>query len=197
MTPQDAGVLLRAAAAGDESAWAGLVRHFSGLVWSIARGHGLASADAEDVFQTTWLRLTQHLDRIKDPQRVGAWLAATARNESLRVIRTASRTTVVSDVDSVVTLLAEHTPEDAAMQAEAESQSRQRARLLWQAFERLPDRCRALLRALIAVPPLSYAEIAAVFDMPVGSIGPTRARCLRGLRSILAESGITEGADGS
>src|SRR4051795_2193299 len=91
--PPTAGLteLVLSAAEGDQAAWDALVDRFAGLVWSIARAHRLSAADAADVSQTTWLRLVEHLGRIRDPERVGAWLAATARNESLRPLRRAQR----------------------------------------------------------------------------------------------------------
>jgi RNA polymerase sigma factor (sigma-70 family) len=190
MTTEDAGSLLRAAAAGDAQAWSALVRRFSGLVWSVARGHGLSPADAQDVYQTTWLRLTQHLERIKEPERVAGWLAATARNESLRVIRAGLRVFPVENVEPALAALP--SPEDEAVQAESARQARWRSARLWEAFEELSERCKQLLRVLTAPTPLSYAEVAEVFDMPIGSIGPTRARCLARLRALLAGRGITD-----
>ncbi|GIH05623.1 RNA polymerase sigma factor [Rhizocola hellebori] len=195
MVTQEAAALLRAAANGDAQAWSGLVRRFSGLVWSVARGHGLSQADAEDVYQTTWLRLTQHLERIKEPDRIAGWLAATARNESLRVIRSGLRVSPVENLEPA--LEPQGSPEEEAVQAESARQARWRAARLWEAFEELSERCKQLLRVLSAPTPPSYAEVAEVFDMPVGSIGPTRARCLARLRALLADRGITSGSERS
>src|SRR5206468_5582762 len=89
--PQMLADLVRAAAGGDEAAWNALVDRFSSLVWATARAHRLSRDDAADVAQTTWLRLVEHLDRIREPERLGAWLATTARHESLRVIRRGGR----------------------------------------------------------------------------------------------------------
>ena len=80
----DLAELVRAAAKGDQRAWEGLIGRFGGLVWSVARAHGLSRADAADVSQTAWLRLVEHLDRLRDPERVGTWLASTTRHEALR-----------------------------------------------------------------------------------------------------------------
>jgi len=79
VSPDDTGLLVRGAAGGDEGAWRGLVARFSGLVWAVVRAHRLTNADAADVYQTTWLRLAEHIDRIEQPDRVGAWLATAAR----------------------------------------------------------------------------------------------------------------------
>ncbi|HLY48738.1 MAG TPA: sigma-70 family RNA polymerase sigma factor, partial [Solirubrobacteraceae bacterium] len=83
--------LVRRATQGDQQAWNGLVDRFAATVWAIARAHRLNEASAADVSQTTWLRLVEHLDTIKQPERVGAWLATTARRESLRVLRVSAR----------------------------------------------------------------------------------------------------------
>lgn len=191
MRNDDTESLVRAAAAGDAAAWEALVGRFSGLVWSVARGRGLGAAEAEDVFQTAWFRLAEHIGRIKDPEQVGAWLATTARHESLKVLRAGLRATPTSDMDVLTVGIDEESPEQAVLESEEAAVKRERAGRLWQTFQELPERCRELLRVLIASPPPSYADIAVAFDMPIGSIGPTRARCLRRLRELLAERGIT------
>jgi RNA polymerase sigma factor (sigma-70 family) len=186
--------LVVAAASGDPAGWQGLVERFSGLVWSVARGHGLRPADAEDVFQTTWYRLAEHIGRIKEPARVGAWLATTARHEAFKMLRAGSRLALTADVDLVAPEVDERTPEQTIIEYEDSTAHLTRLKQLWTAFGELPERCRTLLRALIATPPPSYIDVAAAFDMPVGSIGPTRARCLRQLRTLLVQRGITEGS---
>ncbi len=187
MDPPEAGRFAAAAAAGDAAAWTALVEGFSGLVWSVARGYRLSHADASDVFQTTWLRLAENLGRIQNPERVGAWLATTARHESLRVARGAARLVLTDDLDALDARHAdEDSPEQAVLAAEQTALDNDRAQRLWRAFGTLPARCQKLLRVLIATPPPSYAEVAAALDMPVGSIGPTRARCLKQLRQQLA-----------
>ena len=90
----DPSGLVRAAAGGDQGAWDALVARYVGLVWATARSYRLEDADASDVVQTTWPRLVEHLDRLRDPAAVGSWLATTARNEALRVIRVRSREVV-------------------------------------------------------------------------------------------------------
>ena len=173
--------------AGDRSSWDELVRRYSGLVWSVTRGYRLGQADAADVFQTTWLRLAEHLGRIDKPGQVGAWLATTARHEALRIARGATRI-VPAEEATLVALgqVDDYSPERAVLDAEQARLDSDRAARLWRAFGELPGRCRELLRILIASPPPGYAEVAAAMDMPVGSIGPTRARCLRRLRERLA-----------
>jgi RNA polymerase sigma factor (sigma-70 family) len=190
--PDDTGQLMRAAAGGDEVAWRGLVARFSSLVWAITRAHRLPGADAADVFQTTWLRLAEHIGRIEHPERVGAWLATAARRECLQNLRSAGRVAPTDDVDRLDMAPAMGNPtEDAVLAAEAEREDADRAAAMWQAFGRLSGRCRELLRVLMASPPPSYAEVAAALGVPLGSIGPTRARCLQRLRDELA--GISGG----
>lgn len=179
------GSLVRAAAAGDQGAWERLVAQFGSLVWSIARAHRLSDADAADVSQTTWLRLVEHLERIRQPERVGAWLAATARNECLRVLRLSGRQVLTGDELEAVD---EDAPAAAAGLLRAE-----RDAALWRAFRTLTARCQALLRVLVADPAPSYEELSAALAMPIGSIGPTRARCLERLRRHPDIEGILGG----
>jgi RNA polymerase sigma factor (sigma-70 family) len=182
----DSAALVGAAADGDRSAWAELVQRYHRCVWAVARSHGLSNADAEEVFQTTWLRLVENLHRIKEPDRLGGWLTTTARREVLGLIR--SRTRVVpTDMGVIDRASDEVTPEQAWLDREQRDDDERRLREVWTAFGDLPERCQELLRLLISSPPLSYAEIAATLEIAIGSIGPTRARCLQRLRELMAE----------
>jgi RNA polymerase sigma factor (sigma-70 family) len=172
--------LVRAASAGDQRAWEGLIGRFGGLVWSVARAHGLSRADAADVSQTAWLRLVEHLHRLRDPERVGTWLASTARHEALRTLRRARRQLPVGDDAE---LERSGSPVDSP---EARTLAAERSDILWRAFAALPPRCQTLLRVLMADPPPSYQQVAVAMDMPIGSIGPTRGRCLDRLRQLAA-----------
>jgi RNA polymerase sigma factor (sigma-70 family) len=169
--------LVRRATDGSPDAWGALVDRFSGALWAIAAGHRLNAADAADVFQTTWLRLVEHLDDLNDLERVGAWLATTARRECLRVLRLAQRQILVGD----------DLPEPATDASEpiADLMRAERDAMLREAISRLRAADQALLCMLTAAPALSYREIAASLEMPIGSIGPTRARCLERLRREL------------
>jgi RNA polymerase sigma factor (sigma-70 family) len=179
----NAAVLLERAAGGDEGAWNGLVERFSSLVWATARAHRLSRDDAADVAQTTWLRLVEHLDRIREPDRLGAWLATTARHEALRVIRRGARELPTDEAD-----LFEAPDEDALDRLLADPE---RDGVLWRAFSALSEKCKSLLRLLVSDAEPSYEEIGAALGMPIGAIGPTRMRCLDRLRrnagSMIAE----------
>jgi RNA polymerase sigma factor (sigma-70 family) len=178
---RDLAVLVRDAGAGDATAWEQLVDRLAPLLWSIVRAYRLGDADAQDVLQTGWLRLLERLDQLSDPARVGSWLATTVRRESLRVLRQRGRA-VPTDVHALdLGADDELTPEAVVLRGE-------RAGMLARAFARLTARCQALLRVLAAAD--SYEEVAAAFDMPIGAIGPTRARCLESLRRQLAVGGM-------
>jgi RNA polymerase sigma factor (sigma-70 family) len=170
---------VRAAGAGDQGAWNSLVERYSGLVWNVARGHRLGNADACDVAQTVWLRLVESLPQLREPAAVGGWLATTARNESLRLLRRSGREVVEDDLGL------DARPADEAYSPEAVVEARERRDLVRRALEVLPLRCQTLLRALAYSADYSYADISVALDMPIGSIGPTRGRCLDRLRQGL------------
>ena len=172
-------LVVERARAGADGAWETLIELFGGLVAAIARRCRLNDADVAEVCQTTWLRLVENLDRIEQPERIGAWLATTSRRESLRI---ATRHTAVSATD-VVYLMAdeEADPLDAALLRE------EQARMVRIAAERLSPRCQRLLGVLMSDDDLPYKRIAELSSMPIGSIGPTRGRCLEHLRQIMAE----------
>lgn len=174
--------LVRGAAAGDRRSWERLVDQFARLIWSITAEFKLSESDAGDVAQTTWLRLLEHIHRIEYPDRVGSWLAATARNECLRSLAARKRVVLAQD-DEVLT---------GAMAAEPEIDERiladERDQVVRNALSRLPRRSQRLLELLMADPPTSYAEISNEMGLPVGSIGPTRGRCLAQLRILLQAS---------
>ena len=175
--------LLAVAAAGDERGWDALVDRFGSMIWAVARAHRLGDADAGDVAQATWTALLGHLGRIEDPERIGAWLATTARRESLRVLRHAKANVPYGDE------LPELEAPDADPSAGLWLDERDAA--LWRCFARLREGDRALLRLLMADPAPSYEEISAALNIPIGSIGPTRARALERLRRELGRDGAT------
>ena len=189
---EDVERLVEAARQGDATAWRSLVDGHTGLVWSIVRGFRLDDDTAHDVFQTVWLRLAEHLDRIREPARLAGWLGQTTRNECVGVVRQRSRI-VVTDDPGRVGLGAE--PVELGAWAEPGSQlERNEVRAaVAAAFDRLGQRCQDLLRLLVNDPPMSYEAISEILGIPVGSIGPTRARCLQHLRSTPEISRISTG----
>lgn len=187
MTEQTLTDTVREAAAGHQPAWEWLVDRYTPMLRSIARGYRLSPADAGDVIQVTWLRLFEHLDSVRDPERVAGWLATTARREALRLLTGAAREQpTVVDADRGMPADGPG-PEDAALTAEEHAAVRL-------AVDEIPEHCQRLLRALATEPAPSYAEISERLDMPVGSIGPTRARCLSCLRNRLRMVGMVEPA---
>ena len=176
---------------GDQAAWDALVTRFSSLLWGVARGHRLDTATAGDVVQTVWLKLVENLDGIREPAALPGWLSVTTRRECLRVLRQQGRTRPTED-DHLVAVASDDAPPDTGVLVE------ERDRALWAAFERLGEKCRRLLRVLMADPAPSYEEVSAALDMPVGSIGPTRGRCLDRLRALLEPdvSGVSRPAPG-
>ena len=173
------GALLEAAADGDDRAWSELVAHFHGLLWATARACGLSKADAADVTQTTWLRLAENLGRITEPEALPGWLVTTTRREAIRVSKRARRP-IPAVLLGAIDLDDERSTVDLLVRAE-------RHRELRTAFRRLGQRCRLLLAMLSADCRDSYEEISTQVDIPVGSIGPTRRRCLAKLAQLLDE----------
>jgi RNA polymerase sigma factor (sigma-70 family) len=172
----DAG-LVRAAAAGDEAAWEALVARYERLVRAVTRNYRLPETDAADVCQATWLRLLEHIRRIEHPDRIGSWLATTAKHECLRRLAARKKVVLIGDSAALTGVLAPAPGE--RLQAE------QQALAVRDAVSRLEPRRRRLIELLMADPPVSYAEISDQLGLPVGSIGPTRGRCLKQLRLIL------------
>jgi RNA polymerase sigma factor (sigma-70 family) len=177
--------LLARAAQGDQRAWDALVGQHTRLLWSVARSFRLDAADANDVVQTTWLRLVEHLDTIEDPARLVGWLVTTARREAMRVLRRSGRERPVVE-DTVLDRPDDGPPVDTRLLVD------ERDKALWQAFAALNDKCRRLLQIAVNEPQ-AYDEISAALGMPIGSIGPTRRRCLTQLRALLEGTVVAEG----
>jgi len=184
-TPSDRGAhmasLMRAARQGSEDALGQIVTELSPLLWQVARSAGLSTGEAEDVLQTVWMRLVAHLEEIHSGTALTAWLITTTKREAWRV-RATGRRQVPVDQES----FAEMPDEGPSCEEQAIVHDQQRA--LWAAIGRLSARCQELLRIIAFAPRPDYAAVAAALGMPVGSIGPTRGRCLAKLRALLAES---------
>lgn len=167
---------------GDQEAMDDLVLLLSPVLWQVVRACGLDREAAEDVVQTTWLALVRSRDSITEARAVSGWLCTAARREAWRVSRRSSRQSPTDD-----DVLDRHLPDEPAPEQRVVLDD-ENARL-WGCLEQLPDRCQRLLRIVAAEPRPDYTAIASDLDMPVGSIGPTRGRCLEKLRRELVRAG--------
>jgi RNA polymerase sigma factor (sigma-70 family) len=174
-----AGVLFAAFRAGDEAKMGELVALLTPIMWHTARAQNLSRESAEDVLQAAWLALIRNAASIDDPRAVLAWLVVTVRREAWRVARGDRRSQPWEfEADDLVAPAGE-APEVAVVTGDGENR-------LWQHIAALPQRCRALLRVIAFADRPDYAAVAAAMGMPVGSIGPTRGRCLAKLRALLS-----------
>jgi RNA polymerase sigma factor (sigma-70 family) len=173
--------LVGAAAEGNSRAWDALVSRYVALLWSIAFRHGLNENDAADVVQNTWLRLFEHIHDVREPARVGSWLATTAQRESLRLVAQHQRVVPSADETTFDGADRLQAPVDEALLAR-EQVAEARA-----ALDTLPPTWRSLVEALTQEPPLTYEEIVVELGVPIGSIGPTRGRSVRRLRELVAD----------
>jgi RNA polymerase sigma factor (sigma-70 family) len=172
--------LVAAALQGDHTSWNRLVDRFTPLLLSVIRRHRLQGDDAEDVVQTVWLRLVEKLEGIREPEALPGWIITTARNECLHLIK-ARRFVSPTDLED------RGWPEGTGPSAvDSDLLEVERHEALLMALAELPERQRALLLLLIEDPPLSYEEIGRRLGVPVGSIGPTRARALARVRAYEA-----------
>jgi RNA polymerase sigma factor (sigma-70 family) len=169
--------LVAGARRGDTRAWDALVERFVPLIWSICRRYRLAPADAADVSQCVWLRLVDRLAEIRDPAALAGWLATTTQRECGQFLRASRNSAVLWQVPDV-----ENIPDEHVGIAEQELLVAERHATLREALARLPSNCQQMIAMLAQDPPVPYAEISAKLDIPVGSIGPTRRRCLDKLR---------------
>jgi RNA polymerase sigma factor (sigma-70 family) len=178
-------VLMRRAGDGDRTAWNEIVDEYSVLLWSVVRGFRLGEAQGADAVQTTWLRLVEHLDGIRDPARLAGWLRTTARRVCVDAIRESGREYPVGADRESPGRMRSGSPDPVEDGPESTALRHEREALVRTALAGLPERHRSLLTLLVASPPVSYEEIGARLGMPVGSIGPTRARVLGRLRTAL------------
>jgi RNA polymerase sigma factor (sigma-70 family) len=176
--------LVELAAQGDSRAWAEIVLRYRGLVTAVVRNFRLQDADARDAEQRTWLRLVEHLRSLRDPDRLGGWLSTTASRECLRMLREAQGLVAV-EMDAVPD------PESGVEERVVDADTAAR---LWRIVAALPPRGRMIMNALFAEEPLPYAEVAQSTGIPIGSLGPSRARLIHRVRRSFEEGDFATGA---
>ncbi len=177
--------LVHAAREGEQVAWDAIVDRFLPLVGAIIRRHRLSEADGDDVSQTVWLRLVEHLGALREPDALPGWIRTTARNECLRVLSARGRVQVVDPQEG-----GSFPDADTADAIDDELLAAERRQALREALAELPAGRRDLLLLLLTDPPLGYEEISSRLGIPIGSIGPTRARALEQLRRTRALRGL-------
>jgi RNA polymerase sigma factor (sigma-70 family) len=174
-----AAALFSAFRAGDQAMMGELVELLTPILWHTVRAQRVDRQSSEDVLQTSWLALVRNADSIADPQAVLQWLIISARREAWRVVKREDRVDPKDfEADEVVTPERE-LPEEIVLRSDGSSR-------LWQHIEHLSEKCRALLRVIAFADRPDYAAVAESLGMPIGSIGPTRGRCLAKLRLQLA-----------
>jgi RNA polymerase sigma factor (sigma-70 family) len=179
--------LVEKAKNAEPEAWVELVARFGGMIATTGRRYRLTPADVAELQQTTWLRLVENLHRIEQPERIGGWLSTTARRESLQLLKRAGR--YHSGADQMLANLPDrHLPDP-----DARPIAEEREAVLRAAWGRLKPRCQELLSLLVTDDPMGYRDLSSLLNMPVGSIGPTRARCLEHLRRLVVEEGMASG----
>lgn len=171
--------LFRSYRDGDEAGMPELVALLTPILWHTVRAQRLDRESAEDVVQSTWLALVRGADSIADPQALLQWLIVTAKRESWRVAKRSDRVEPKDFDDDDVVTPQRDLPEERVLRTDGDSR-------LWQHIDQLPERCQALLRVIAFADRPDYAAVAKALGMPVGSIGPTRGRCLAKLRLQLA-----------
>ena len=185
----DLDVLVRKCKSGDSTSWHSLVEHFQGLVWSTINRVGLKNEDAEDTFQKVFLILYKNLDRIESAPALPKWLATTAAREAIRLYRQNRDKAVIAleEFESYDQLLVS---EDASI--EEVTVATMQAHELRAIMNSLPGKCPQLLALLYSDQDSSYDEIKSQLGIPIGSIGPTRARCIERLRKALINANFFE-----
>jgi len=174
---------------GDQQAWNALIERYAPLVWSICRRYQLGNADAQDVSQNVWMRLVHHLGSLRDPAAIPGWLATTTQRECGRAVRASCSPRVVTLEPGI-----ENIPEAEVGMAEQELLIAERHAALREALSDLSPCCQQLIALLTQDPPASYAQISARLGIPVGSIGPSRRRCLDRLRRHPAMAALIDDA---
>jgi RNA polymerase sigma factor (sigma-70 family) len=183
--------LVARAANGDQAAWDEIVERYSPLVWAICLRHQLDRQRIDDIGQSVWLLLVENISRLREPAALPGWLATTTRRECLRALRASGRHGM--EVPKPV----EEQPSRGSADIEQEIIEAELHAAVRAAFAELPAGCRELLSMLMSDPPVGYAGISAKLGIPMGSIGPNRARCLAKLRRSSHLAAVLAGQDDS
>ena len=179
--------LVTRASQGDQDAWYEIVDRYASLVYTICTRYRLSNQDIEDVGQNVWLLLVEQLGKLREPAALPGWLATTTARECLRVVTAANKAERLgTGMDDSVVFVDTAVIDEEILVAE-------RNAALRAAFAELPPRCQQLLSMLLSDPPHSYADIHRELGIPVGSIGPQRARCLERMRRSSALAALVEG----
>jgi len=179
--------LVERAVNGDQNAWNDIVERYAPLVWSVCTRYRLNDQDIEDVGQTVWLLLVEHLGELREPAALPGWLVTTTHRECQRALTMARKTEGAGTKLDDALLVAD------GVLIEQEILVAERNATLRLALRELPPRCQQLLAMLISDPPHSYAEISTTLRIPMGSIGPQRSRCLERLRRSAALARLDAG----
>ncbi len=167
--------------AGDEAAWAELVRRYQALVYAVATRMRLSQADAADCFQQTWVLLFRNRRKLQDPNRISSWLVTTAKREALRLKRRAGSDPGETEQESQI---------DDAPLPDEHIEALERQSIIQNALRAIDGRCQQLLEAFFfADEEVGYEKIASDLGISLNSLGPIRRRCLDRLKAILEKTG--------
>ena len=185
----DVAELVQSALRCEQAGWNALIHRYAPLVMSVVRRYRLSEADAQDAAQTVWLKLIENLGKIRDPAALPGWIVTTAQREALALIRSRQRFVTVDSIELMVAadgIAAESAGPDAELLRAEE------ATVIREGLRELKAEQREFLSVVVAEPAIAYKDISRQFNMPTGSIGPTRARHLRKLRETAAVSSYAE-----
>jgi RNA polymerase sigma factor (sigma-70 family) len=186
--------LLGAAKEGDEGAWEQIITRYESLVNAIARRHRLAPSDVKDVSQYVWLQLLSHIDKLREPRALSGWISSTTTHRCYELLRSQKRSVSVDPLAtaSMIDTTAWRRDSESFGGVDDDLLRAEQRRAVRQGLAELSEIQQQLLLLLVADPPLPYCEISRIMNLPVGSIGPTRARLLKKLRCSSSVRLLTE-----